>query len=769
MLKYLLFTYLLLLSFLVNAQMIPYRLYNTSNGLIQSQVTAVTQDSKGFMWIGTIAGLNRFDGKSFLKYTERDGLSEDWITALATDKNDNIWIGHWSGSLSVYDCKNNYLKVVELPKGFKQQEIVKIYADPDNGVWVSNKSNKLYYYKDLSIPPEVLDLSSLKLVNQIFDFIINSNKQGALATDKGLVLFDFKNSSIVKNLFNDLPITDVAFLNNKILTFIKGKGLFFVENNKNASPVQLSINGITPQELEDVKHFVSLSNNSIWATTHSGGAYELNLLNTKLFFKKHNYQTGLVYNETNTVFADNENNIWIGTNAGLNQYLGRGFLMSNEWTGLSENIVWDVIVLENNLYCATNNGLSIIDANSLTVIKNYPGIKSKSVTSIGKSIYCNNDNAVFEFINGDYKNIYSTNNTIYAVKAVGNMLYIATDKELAVINTLTQKSSVLIEGDFYRINSGLNKLYAVNVPGEVYAINGTGVSKIKADDLLNELVLGVHEDQNGSLWISTYHSGIFEYKKTGKLNRYELTDEEFNYIPFSIQSDKEFLWIGSNRGLIRMNLSDKKFIVFDESDGFGGVEANANAICGNQSQIYLGTIMGVCSFNKSFTKKITYSPIPQIKSALSLPNYTPVKNGERINFGSNSIKFDLNALSSTWSKKVTYHYRLLGLDSNWILTKNGEVWFRYLKPGTYIFELKASINGQLVPGSKTDRIQFYIKPPFWRTSWFLGMCLLVLGLALYFIFKTKTRHLLLEKIELEGQLLDLQKKLDEANAELKRK
>jgi hypothetical protein len=273
----------------------------------------------------------------------------------------------------------------------------------------------------------------------------------------------------------------------------------------------------------------------------------------------------------------------------------------------------------------------------------------------------------------------------------------------------------------------------------------------------------MHEDGNGSLWLSTYHSGLYQYTPSGKINRYELVDDEFNYIPFAIISDSLYLWIGSNKGIIRFNLFDKNFIVFDEHDGFEGVEANANAIASSKNCIYIGTVMGLCSFDKTFLSKLNYSPIPQIKKATTFPNNVPIFNGSRIVFGSNSIKFDLNGLSTTWPHKVVYWYRLLGQDSNWVRTKSPEVWYKYLKPGTYIFELRTGIDGQNLSNSKTDRITFYIKPPFWRTSWFLGICMLtVLGL-LIFISKTKSRKLLLENVELEARILELQKQLDEKN------
>lgn len=758
--------FLSLLSFAVKAQMTPYRLYNTSNGLIQSQVTSITQDSKGFIWIGTIAGLNSFDGRNFHKYTIRDGLSEDWITSLCSDDLDNIWVGHWSGTISVYDAKNNYLKSFEFPKGFKSHEIVKIVKSPIKGVWVCNSSTKLYYYKDLSGKPEIFDISSLKLAHKINDFIINEKNIGIVATDKGVFKIDFNKRRLITAESENDEIIDVAFSKKDVLAFIKGKGLYRF-NIANFKKSTYNLSGIKQDELNDIKHITALKGNRIWATSQSSGAFELFVNENNIYFKKHDFKSGLVYNETNTVFADNEDNVWIGTNAGLNQYLGNGFLLNNEWTGLSDNIVWDVCLDKTTIFCSTNNGISLVDANTMTVTKNYNGIKCKSICNLNGTVFCNDESNVYQLVSNSLKKIYSFEYTVYGIKSFNNLIYVATEKGLFAFNNSTKELSSVLEGDFYRINAGPENIYVANIIGEIYSINAGGIQKLKAEELINELILSLHEDKNGSLWISTYHSGIFQYKN-GTINRYDLTDNEFNYIPFSIHSDGDYLWIGSNRGLIRMNLADKKFIVFDEHDGFEGIESNANAICGNNTHVYLGTIMGICSFNKSFANKVNYMPTPLVKNVTTFPNQSPIQNNGRINFGSNSLKFDLLALSSTWSKKIIYQYRLLGMDSNWTTTKNAEVWFKYLKPGTYIFELKASINGFQSINTKTERFKFYVKPPFWRTSWFLGLCLFALILILYFILKTKTRHLIIEKIELESQILDLQKRIDEQEIELKR-
>jgi len=79
--------------------------YGVEDGLIQSQVQTINQDSAGNLWIGTISGLSIYNGLEFKSVNRNDGLAEDWITSSCLDKSGNLWLGHWGGGVSLYDTK----------------------------------------------------------------------------------------------------------------------------------------------------------------------------------------------------------------------------------------------------------------------------------------------------------------------------------------------------------------------------------------------------------------------------------------------------------------------------------------------------------------------------------------------------------------------------------------------------------------------------------------------------------------------------------------
>src|SRR5215471_15200539 len=85
----------------VHGQLLRFDHFTTQEGLSQSNVNCVYQDSRGFIWIGTRNGLNRFDGYKFVVYNKdpKDSfsLSDDFVTDVAEDKSGNLWIATKDG------------------------------------------------------------------------------------------------------------------------------------------------------------------------------------------------------------------------------------------------------------------------------------------------------------------------------------------------------------------------------------------------------------------------------------------------------------------------------------------------------------------------------------------------------------------------------------------------------------------------------------------------------------------------------------------------
>src|SRR5687767_3161965 len=111
---------LFLFPFLITAQTYHFANYGVKDGLAQSNVSGIIQDSSGFYWLATDGGVSRFDGKNFVNFTTENGLADNNVSAIYLDRQYNIWMGHENGALTKYDGKTfTQIKSRLLPKDKK--------------------------------------------------------------------------------------------------------------------------------------------------------------------------------------------------------------------------------------------------------------------------------------------------------------------------------------------------------------------------------------------------------------------------------------------------------------------------------------------------------------------------------------------------------------------------------------------------------------------------------------------------------------------------
>src|SRR5947208_6264643 len=113
----------LLFPFCTEAQTYFFSNYSVKDGLAQSNVSGVVQDSAGFYWIATAGGVSRFDGKNFINYTTENGLADNNVSAIYLDHDQHIWLGHENGSLTKFDGE----KFIDIKVKFLPQD-KKIYS-----------------------------------------------------------------------------------------------------------------------------------------------------------------------------------------------------------------------------------------------------------------------------------------------------------------------------------------------------------------------------------------------------------------------------------------------------------------------------------------------------------------------------------------------------------------------------------------------------------------------------------------------------------------
>ena len=119
--------FFLFLSINFRAQTYNFFNYGVKDGLAQSNVSGIVQDSSGFYWIATAGGVSKFDGKHFTNFTTDDGLADNNVRAIFLDRSQVLWLGHENGSLTRFDGKTfKEIKSKILPK---DKRICSFYQD----------------------------------------------------------------------------------------------------------------------------------------------------------------------------------------------------------------------------------------------------------------------------------------------------------------------------------------------------------------------------------------------------------------------------------------------------------------------------------------------------------------------------------------------------------------------------------------------------------------------------------------------------------------
>jgi two-component sensor histidine kinase len=248
--------------------------------------------------------------------------------------------------------------------------------------------------------------------------------------------------------------------------------------------------------------------------------------------------------------------------------------------------------------------------------------------------------------------------------------------------------------------------------------------------------LDIAEDKQGHFWIVTQASGIYEwYEKKGgtQLNNY--TSSNFIGLPGAycwriMQSPLDSsLWVSNVAGLLRIDPVNKKVLsVFSSQNGFieddGGY--NFNIVHKNLlAQLFFNTLHLIDLEGYRFNP---HKPVVQIQSFKVmerelLPLSIPENKQITLKADDNFLQFEFSALVFGNSNRNQYAWMMEGVDKKWVYGGNeNKVSYANLKPGNYVFKVKAANNDGVWGGTTESRIK--IRPPFYASFWFIALCLI---------------------------------------------
>ncbi len=296
-LQYLFFIAFTITALNIVAQVNPFKNYNLNNGLPSLNITDITQDTIGYLWFTTNKGITRFDGNEFINYTNKDGLISNNTTLVAPNKN-NIFVGTDKG-LSI--------KTVNKFTNFEGNKINCIVTTPKH-TFLGTDKGILRVREDF--------LSNIRTNFQIDLNVINDLKfDGSfywIATNKALWKLD--------KLINPTILKRVGLGNYTSILFNKKKCIATTYNNG----IKLIRNDIaetistTPQKIVRIIKI----NDQFWVITKNEGIIVLD--ENFSFERSINKYNTINTNQINTVYQDNQKNIWLATsNKGIYKLKGK--------------------------------------------------------------------------------------------------------------------------------------------------------------------------------------------------------------------------------------------------------------------------------------------------------------------------------------------------------------------------------------------------------------------------------------------------------------
>ncbi|MEM7368583.1 MAG: two-component regulator propeller domain-containing protein [Bacteroidota bacterium] len=313
------------------------------DGLSQNNVNDIIQDQRGFLWIATANGLNRYDGHEFLHFYGMDGLPNDQVTSLLETQDGMIWLGTRNGGLARLDPAtmefDKFLPAPEEAFGLKGSIIQSLYEDTEGRLWIGNFRGGLQYLdrnsrKFYSIPDSIPGLAN----GAIYGILEENSGRFWAGTNGGL--YELSNIGWTEAgewtgeinkfvLFPDASEQEIVFkmcVNpaGGIWMNIWRKGLVFLDANRGKQ--QLFIpqkNKLASPKSARIKHMMVDQQDRLWLCNFDAGLSVMDIRSATFVHLRHEAGSGLNLKSDFTTCAlqDRSGVIWVGTyGSGLNHY-----------------------------------------------------------------------------------------------------------------------------------------------------------------------------------------------------------------------------------------------------------------------------------------------------------------------------------------------------------------------------------------------------------------------------------------------------------------
>jgi len=788
---------LFLLTFSVTglSQQYFFRKYSVEEGLPQSSVYCIIEDTRGFIWMGTDGGgLCRFDGNIFETFTKANGLSDNIIRTLFEDSRGNLWIGTDNG-LTLYDGVS--FKAFTEEPALTGTSVLKVTEGSNGIIWIGTNNNGLAAIEHGDSLRVTNFTSDNGLISDfIFDIYEDSEKHLWLGMVGGVNILTFSRGDTlaVENIEDPIIPADIILSieeadDKSFWLGSYGEGVFRAIPAKEDNDYE-----IVPSRINDLYHglivwdMLSREDGEIWLATDKNGII---ILQNDKIVGRFTRDNGLPSNQILDILRDHEGNTWLASfGQGAIIYDDDKFLGYGPAEGISGNQVLSLFIdSDNMLHAATEEGFSVFkkEGDIIRKLRSFSlqqGLNDVGATTITKyqgKIWIGTNNGINIF-DGTRLSRFEYNYRLPDLKISTllvdshNNLWIGTaggyGKYTGDYLFTMSEDDGLIHNEVQTIIEDSRGRIWMGTVGGLVMLEDTVYNDFNEEEGLSFLRINtLAEDPAGNIWIGTFGGGIFKFGSRNDsipisfvAGKGILSSGTVNSLLFI---SKNLLIAGTEKGFDQIELDDNQIITrvvpYGTKDGFTGGENNPNSIAqDNRGFIWFGTKNGIIRFNPNIDQDFNLAPTTFITSVklffeevdwklrdFDISKWSGLPENLVLSHKDNHVTFEFTGLSFSNPDDLMFSYRLerKGTGEWSPFSTSRSISSSDLPPGDYTFYVKAR-NKYGISG-EAAQYSFLIKPPFWRTTWFFITSSLVIALAIIGFFRYREKKLIEEKIKLE--------------------
>lgn len=722
-------------------------------------VSSILEDDNGTLWVaGGGSGLYYFDTETgkFLPFT---GIDHVTVNSMTGGNNHLLWLATTESGIIKLDTQTKQIQSFTHdpanPHSISSNSVEVVQIDHSGAIWAGTQGWGLNKMKNID--------GEIRFIRYLHD----ADKPGSLSNNDISTLYLDKND----NLW-------IGNINGGLHLYNKTDDSFFHYDSDPLDLYSLSHNSI--------ESIYQDSQGRYWIGTALSGINMADPFESKFerYYSDPRNPNSLNNNIVRDFFENEDGTVWIATDGGGINFFDRQHNRFSHFKldpGNPNSLSSDAVISLNkdsfgNLWAGTWGG--------------------------GANLLLDQDNGVFTTFNRLYNiheypirhifDIHFDENYIWlAAFNEGLYRYDVSNGNIQLFTHISDNPTTLSSNYLIRIfeDSGENLWIATEV----------GLNKIKAENreqvtvrrylhspddpasIANVSIRQIFEDSRQNIWIAT-EGGLSRYEPHGDhfINYSESDGLPSDEISSIIEDDNGMLWIGTLKGISRFNPVDHSFMNFDRSHGLLSDEFSRYAVGKTQAgELLFGGMNGFNLFQPDDLQANPYPP-PVFLTDFRLFNRTvDLKDPESplqthisvvdtlvLTHRQNSITFDFTALNYTRPEFNQYAFMVDGFDVDWNYVGNQRnATYTNLHPGSYVFRVKAS-NNDGIWNEEGVSLALIIQPPFWQTTWFYLLTILLAGMAITASFRYRVRSIREQNKKLELQVAERTAEIKQKNIDL---